>query len=45
MTVLLRSAIEEDKPDILKELKELYTPKNQMMPNSKEPAGDNDEPL
>ena len=45
MTVLLRSAIEEDKPDILEELKELYAPKNQMMSNSKEPPGDNDEPL
>jgi len=45
MTVLLRSAIEENKPDILEELKEIYSSKKQKIHNSELDARDKNEPL
>ena len=45
ITVLLRSAIEQNKPDILEELKEIYSSKTQKNRKSKRTARDKNEPI
>ncbi len=45
MTVLLRSAIEENKPDILEELKQVYSTNNQKKQKTERRTGNNNEPI